>query len=459
METAQNQRGRAPEQRAHAVQPAAVVQPGPGRAAFRQPGRPVQVAATTTPAVQRAAPAAQVQGLQTGQQDRHGAARRRPENVLPQPVGSHDHDGAAVFHVDGRGHRDGPGGRCRVVQPHATAPVAPGRGLRARGRRRRRPGDQEPQPEPGGSPAVRGQPAAVRVGPAGVQPAVVRKRNEVCGRLHGHLLGRGRGGGGGCGQQLSAGVVGQTRLVLGAQPQLGRRRRPTAHRRQHVAGQLPGGQTGVRRADEPDRHGGHGRGRRGRRDGGQRQRGAVVVAQVASAAAAAAAVQRRSLADRRWRRRQRQTVSAAAGMRRRRAKGTRDAQDAVPELSAQRRTGGVQPETVGRLRVPVRQGRAAQVAVGGHGQAVQLHGRLCAGQVRAPATAVPAAVAPAQADRVAQTRGRRVGRGVRTVRRDGRRLGRGQQTAAPRAPAALASVQQQNRTTVVAPTRRRRRRR
>jgi len=451
VETAQNQRGRAPEQRAHAVQPAAVVQPGPGRATFRQPGRPVQVAATTTPAVQRAAPAAQVQGLQTGQQGRHGAARRRPENVLPQPVGSHDHDGAAVFHVDGRGHRDGPGGRGRVVQPHATAPVAPGRGLRARGRRRRRPGDQEPQPEPGGSPAVRGQPAAVRVGPAGVQPAVVRQRNEVCGRLHGHLHGRGRRSRGGCGQQLSAGVVGQARLVLGAQPQLRRRRRPTAHRGQHVAGQLPGGQTGVRRADESYRHGGHGRGRRG---GGQRQRGAVVVAQVAPAAAAAA-VQRRSLADRR--RRKRKTVST--GVRRRRAKGTRHAQDAVPELSAQRRTGGVQPEAVGRVRVPVRQGRAAQVAVGGHGQAVQLHGRLCAGQVRAPAAAAPAAVAPAQADRVAQTRGRRVGRGVRPVRRDGRRFGRGQQTAAPRSPAALVAVQQQNRTTVVAPTRRRRRRR
>jgi len=112
--------------------------------------------------------------------------------VLPQPVGSHDHDGAAILHVDGRGHRDGPGGRSRVVQPHAT--VAPNRGLPGRGRRR--PGDQEPQPESGGSPAVRGQPAAVRVGPAGVQPTVVRQRNEVCGGLHSDLHSGGSGGGG-----------------------------------------------------------------------------------------------------------------------------------------------------------------------------------------------------------------------------------------------------------------------
>jgi len=134
------------------------------------------------------------------------------------------------------------------------------------------------------------------------------------------------------------------------------------------------------------------------------------------------------------------------------AKRTRDAQDAVPELSAQRRTGGVEPEAGGRGRLPVRQGRAAQVAVGSHGQAVQLHGQLCPGQDRAPAAAVPAAVAPAQADRVAQAGRGGVGGGVRSVRRDGCRL-TGQQAAAPHAPSTVVAVQQQNRAIVFAPTR------
>jgi len=139
----------------------------------------------------------------------------------------------------------------------------------------------------------------------------------------------------------------------------------------------------------------------------------------------------------------------------RRTKRTRDAQDAVPKLFAQRRTVGVQPEAGRCGRVPVRQGRAAQVAVGCHGQAVQLHGRLRAGQGRAPAAAVPAAVAPAQADRVAQAGRGGVGGGIQSVRRDddGCRLA-GQQAAAPRAQAAVVAVQQQGCTTIVTPTRR-----